>query len=138
LRKPAIVWAGAAILSLVSCEGVPFGKVGFGELETHGTVDVDYLEAQMAPLEPRFQACYAQALRHDHSTKGTIRLSMRGGQGKLIPSVMEDDTKDASLSRCITDAIAGLSLVQREGTPPWAFTADWSVKFEILKRTLKQ
>jgi hypothetical protein len=31
-----------------------------------------------------------------------------------------------------------LSLVQREGTPPWAFTADWSVKFEILKRTLKQ
>jgi hypothetical protein len=111
--------------------------VSFGELQTHGTVDVDYLEAQMAPLEPRFQACYAQALRHNHSTEGTVRLSMRGGQGKLIPSVIEDDTKDVGLPRCVSDAIAGLSLVQREGTPPWAFTAEWSVKFKILKPTSK-
>ena len=127
----------AAILGLASCEGVPFGKVGFGELTTHGMVDVDYLEAQMAPLEPRFQACYAQALRHNHATEGTIRLSLRGGQSKLIPSVMEDDTKDPGLPRCVTDAIAGLSLVQREGTPPRAFTAEWSVRFEILKPTSK-
>ena len=136
MRQVAII--GAAIVGLASCEGVPFGKVGFGELQTHGTVDVDYLEAQMAPLEPRFQACYAQALRHNHATEGTIRLSMLGGQGKLVPSVTEDDTKDAALPRCVTGAIAGLSLVQREGTPPWSFTADWSVKFEILRPTPKQ
>jgi hypothetical protein len=121
------------LVAVLACEGVPIGKIAFGELQAHGSVDVDYLEAQMAPVEPRFQACYAQSLRRNHSTHGVIRLSLRGGGGKLIPSVVENTAKDERLGQCVANAIASLTLVEREGTPPWAFTAEWSVTFEIVK-----
>ena len=114
------------------------GKVLFGELQTHGVVDLDYLQAQMLRLGPRFQACYAQSLRRNHSSEGVVRLSLRGGGGKLIPSVTENTTGEEGLARCVSDAIAGLSLVQREGTAPWAFTAEWSVEFEIARRARRE
>ncbi|MBI4503721.1 MAG: hypothetical protein HY700_21490 [Gemmatimonadetes bacterium] len=139
-RSPLRVPRSLALVLLVfaSCEGVPVGKVLFGELQTHGEVDQGYLEAQMVPLEPRFQACYAQSLRRNHSSEGVVRLSLRGGGGKLIPSVVENSTGDEGLARCVSDAIAGLSLVQREGTAPWAFTAEWSVEFESVRRARRE
>jgi len=120
-------------LLVAACEGVPVGKVAFGALTTHGQVDQDYLEAQMAPLEPRFQACYAQALRRNHAVEGLIRLSLRGGGGKLIPSVTENPSGDDGLAKCVTAAIAELPVVPREGMPAWAFTAEWTVEFAIAR-----
>ena len=125
-------------LLLVACgPGVPYGRLSFGEFTTEGVVDRDYLEAQMAPLEPMFQACYAQSLRKNHTSEGTIRLALQGGSGKLAAKVVENDTGDAGLGTCVTEAIATIPLVERGNMGPWAFLADWSVRFEIVKKRPK-
>jgi hypothetical protein len=117
--------------------GVPYGRLSFGEFTTEGVVDRDYLEAQMAPLEPLFQACYAQSLRRNHQSEGRIRLAVQGGGGKLAAKVTENGTGDADLGTCVTGAIATIPLVEREGVGPWAFTADWTVHFEIIRKRPK-
>src|SRR5215813_5042429 len=66
---------------------VPYGKLSFGEFTFEGVVDQDYLEAQMAPLEPMFQACYAQSLRRNHQSEGVLQLALEGGSGKLQAKV---------------------------------------------------
>src|SRR2546422_8510678 len=128
LRIPHLLWL------LSSCgPGVPFGKVQFGAIETRGVVDEDYLKAQLVPLEPRFEACYAQALRRNHSSEGVVRLSLTGGRGRLVPKVVDNSTKDEGLTGCVTQAIAGLPIVERGGAGPWDFSADWSVEFAIAR-----
>jgi hypothetical protein len=119
---------------LLGCgPAVPYGKLSFGEFTFQGVVDPDYLEAQMAPLEPMFQACYAQSLRRNHKSEGVIRLALEGGSGKLQGTVVDNPTGDEGLGKCVTDAISTIPLVERGGKGPWAFTADWSVKFQIAR-----
>jgi len=127
------------IALLFACgPGVPYGKLSFGDFTTEGVVDRDYLEAQMAPLEPMLQACYAQSLRQNHKAEGTIRLALQGGGGKLAAKVAENKTGDPGLGTCVTEAIASIPLVERGDTGPWAFTASWSVEFEIVKMPRKE
>lgn len=122
------------VLSVASCGGgVPYGKVGFGRLEIDGVVDQGYLEQQLGQLEPRFQACYASALRRNRSSEGRIGLSVQGGGGRLAARVTENTTADDFLTGCVTRAIDSLRIVERPGSGPWAFTASWTVAFEIAK-----
>ena len=113
--------------------GVPYGRVSFGNFESQGVVDQDYLQAQMTPLEPMFQACYSGSLRRDHASEGTIRLGLTGGNGRLFATVVENSTRDEALGKCVTDAIASIPLVEKKDMPAWAFTANWSVNFEIAR-----
>jgi hypothetical protein len=123
-----------SVVLLFACgPSVPYGKLSFGEFEAEGVVDRDYLQAQMAPLEPMFQACYARSLRGNHASEGVVRLALQGGSGKLAAQVVENGTGDEALGTCVTDAIASIPLVERGGQGPWAFTADWSVAFEIAR-----
>ena len=122
------------LLLILDCApAVPYGKLSFGEFSTEGVVDRDYLEAEMAPLEPMFQACYAQSLRRNHKSEGVIRLALEGGSGKLLGKVVENATGDPGLGTCLTEAIGTIELVERGGKGPWAFTADWSVRFQIAR-----
>jgi hypothetical protein len=132
-KRSGRIFSAISVLAVACGPAVPYGKLSFGEFSAEGVVDQDYLEAQMAPLEPMFQACYAQSLRRNHQSEGVIRLALEGGSGKLQGKVVENATGDEGLGRCVTDAISTIPLVERGGKGPWAFTADWSVNFEIAR-----
>jgi hypothetical protein len=126
--------AAFLIMTLHACGGgVPYGKVSFGNFESQGVVDRDYLQAQMTPLEPMFQACYSGALRRNHASEGIVRLTLTGGNGRLSATVVENGTRDEALGKCVTDAVASIPLVEKKEMPAWAFTADWSVNFAIAR-----
>lgn len=131
-RTPA-AWIAALVLA--SCGGgAQFGTVEFGQLTVDGAVDGDYLMAQLYQLDPRFEACYVQALRKDRSTEGRLELEMRGGGGRLIPKVTANRTGSADLGECVTTNIASLEIVEPEGGEPWDFDATWHVDFAIIRR----
>jgi hypothetical protein len=123
-----------SVISVFACGGgVPYGKVSFGDFESEGVVDRDYLQAQMTPLEPMFQACYSGSLRRNHESEGTVRLILTGGNGRLVATAVENGTGDETLAKCVTDAVASIPLVEKKEMPAWAFTATWSVNFEIAR-----
>jgi hypothetical protein len=112
---------------------VPYGKVDFGSFEATGTVDVGYLESQLGQLEPRFQACYARALARNRTSEGRIRLAIEGNSSQMVPRVVSNTTSDTVLTNCVTRVVGELAIVEREGTGPWAFSADWEMGFEIVQ-----
>jgi hypothetical protein len=122
-------------LSVLSCGGgVPYGRIDFGTIDTEGQVDTDYFKAQLGQLEPRFQACYARTLVRNRTAEGRVRLAIQGGGGRLVPTVVENATSDSGLVQCVTGAISELKIVEREGSVPWHFTAEWDMGFEIARR----
>lgn len=131
---PKNTWIAAVLFSVYACgSGAPFGMVKFGTLDLEGTVDTDYLARQLAPLDPRFEACYVQALRKNRATEGTIHIKLQGAGGKLIPEIATNNTGSDDLPLCVTDNISALSIVEPSASAPWNFTGDWSVKFEIAR-----
>ncbi len=133
MRK--ILWTATAALISVACGGgTPFGTVQFGQLTVEGSVDSDYLERQLAPLDPRFEACYVRALRKNRDTEGTLRVKLHGVGGTLTPEITENSTGSEDLAQCVTENISALSIVQRPGAELWDFTGEWSVTFQIARR----
>ncbi|MFQ5703349.1 MAG: hypothetical protein ACE5HT_04930 [Gemmatimonadales bacterium] len=127
-------WVAAVLISVYACgSGAPFGMVEFGALDLEGTVDTDYLARQLAPLDPRFEACYVRALRKNRATEGTIQIKLRGSGGKLMAEITTNDTGSDDLSLCVTENISALSIVEPSATEPWKFTGDWSIKFQIAR-----
>ncbi len=121
-------------LGILACGGTrPPGTVELGDLVVDGDVDLDYLLAQLPQLDPTFEACYVQALRKDRSTEGVIDLKMRGEGTRLLPTITQNGTNNVTLAECVTQAIEGLAIVQREGDQPWNYTADWSITFSIMR-----
>ena len=125
-------------LGMLACGGTrPPGTVELGDLvvdgEVEGEVDLDYLLAQLPQLDPTFEACYVQALRKNRSAEGVIDLKMRGEGTRLIPTITQNGTSSVTLADCVTQAIEGLAIVQREGDQPWSYTADWSITFSIMR-----
>ena len=62
---PKTLWTATAVLISVACGGgIPFGMVQFGQLNVEGSVDAHYLERQLAPLDPIFEAwsCHLDTL----------------------------------------------------------------------------
>src|SRR5262249_14567362 len=122
-----------AMLAVGACEGAPFGMIRLGALNLQGEVDSGYLERQLQQLEPRFQACYARALRLSRSD-GAIHWRIKGGGGGLRPEVISKEPANDTLAACATSAIAGLGIVEPSGAKPWDYTLDWSVNFVIARR----
>ncbi len=121
-------------VAVLACSGPrPPGTVELGNLTVEGQVDLEYLLAQLPQLDPTFEACYVQALRKDRSAEGVIDLTLRGEGTRLTPEITENGTNSVILGDCLTTAIAGLAIVQREGDLPWDYTADWSITFRIIR-----
>ena len=99
-----------------------------------GTVDPDYVMAQMRQLGPRFEGCYARALARNRTSEGTIGFALQGGDGRLIPSVASNSTGDSGLTDCATRAIAGLTIIEPDTGPRWHYTGQWDVDFRIARR----
>ncbi len=112
---------------------MPLGNLSFGEFRAEGVVDPDYLEPQLAPLDPIFQACYMRALMRDHATEGQIVLKLTGGESKIFATVVENATGDTELGTCVTEGVATIKVIERGALGPWVYTADWSVTFEIVQ-----
>ncbi len=123
------------ILLFVACRGAaPPGIVTFGDVQLTGEVETNELLAQMRPLDPRMEACYARAKRDDHSVQGDIQLHIQGGDGRLVPEVRSNTTGSDSLAACVTSAIAGLTIVEPETGPRWDFEVDWTLTFTLVTR----
>lgn len=132
---PKTLWTATTVLLSVACGGgAPFGTVQLGQLNVEGSVDSDYLERQLVPLDPRFEACYVRALRKNRDTEGVLRVKLHGVGGTLTPEMTENSTGSEDLAECVTENIAALSIVQPAGTEPWDFTGEWSVTFAIARR----
>jgi len=124
-----------SLLIMTACSGgAQFGAVDLGELVVEGEVDPDYLYLQLRQLDPTFEACYVRALRQDRTAEGVINLKIRGTGGKLTPEITTNATGSDNLAECVTAAIAGLTIAERDGSDPWHFSGDWSVAFEIIRR----
>ncbi len=135
-RVLLVIAAVGCGLTSGSCgRGPVFGSVKFGSLALEGTVDRDYLARQLLQLHPRFEACFARALRLRGPVEGTIVYRIRGGKGRLVPGVDSNTTADPSLTECVTQAIADLTIVEPEGSEPWDFTLRWPVDFVGARRT---
>lgn len=134
-----IFWTATVMLVSVACGGgIPFGMVQFGQLDVEGSVDSDYLERQLAPLDPRFEACYVRALRKNRDTEGVLSIKLHGVGGTLTLEITENSTGSDDLAECVTENISALSIVQPPGAEPWDFTGEWSVTFAIARRDSKR
>ncbi len=121
-------------LFVVGCGGgAPIGTIEYGELVVSGEVDGDYLYRQLIQLDPPFQACYVRMKRRDRTLEGVIDLILRGGSGRLAGEIKTNTTGNEELGECILGAISGLTIREPADSPPWNYTADWSVTFEILR-----
>jgi len=125
----------ATMLFFIGCsEGAPFGTVQLGDLIVDGEVDPDFLYVQLGQLDPRFEACYVRALRKDRTAEGVIEIHIRGSSTTLEAEVTANQTQSESLAECVTAAVSGLTIVQRDSTTPWDFVGDWSVQFQIVSK----
>lgn len=125
----------AVALLLAACSGgAQFGTVELGDLLVQGEVEPDYLYLQLNQLDPTFEACYVRALRGNRSTEGVIGIRLKGGGGRLIPTIDSNNTGSEDLAQCVEGAVAQLPIVEPEGRAPWDFVGEWSVKFEIIRR----
>ena len=134
-RSPYLILILTSFLITAACSGgAQFGTVDLGELVVEGEVDPEYLYLQLRQLDPVFEACYVRALRQDRTAEGVIGLEMRGSGGKLTLEITTNGTGSENLAECVTAAITGLTIVEPDGSDPWDFSGDWSVKFEIIRR----
>jgi hypothetical protein len=126
-----------------SCGGRgAFGRrVDGGEVVLEGQVDADFFARQLEQLDPWFEACYARVLRRSRDTEGVITLRMqgKGGKllssiGKLLSSIVQNETGNAGLGDCMQQAVSNLDLVEPAGGEPWDFTVEWPVTFTIIRR----
>jgi hypothetical protein len=118
-----------------SCGGRgAFGRVDGGEVVLEGQVDADFFARQLEQLDPWFEACYARVLRRSRDTEGVITLRMQGKGGKLLSSIVQNETGNAGLGDCMQQAVSNLDLVEPAGGEPWDFTVEWPVTFTIIRR----
>jgi hypothetical protein len=129
-----ITLAALALLLAACAGGAQFGTVELGDLVVEGRVEPDYLYLQLNQLDPTFEACYVRALRGNRSAEGVIDLHLKGGGGRLVPTILANNTGSEDLERCVEGAVAQLPIVEPEGHEPWDFVGEWSVKFEIVRR----
>jgi hypothetical protein len=130
-----IIQTIATTLLFISCSGgAPFGTVELGDLTVDGEVDPDFLYMQLGQLDPRFEACYVRALRQDRNAQGVIEIRLHGNSTRLEAEVTSNETQSETLADCVSTAISGLAIVQRDSTTPWDFVGDWSVDFEIVSK----
>lgn len=134
-REPIMRLFVLVTLLLTSCGGRgAFGRVDGGEVVLEGQADVDILVRQLDQLDPWFEACYARALRRSRDTEGIITLRIQGKGGKLFPSIVQNETGDASLADCVQQAVSNLDLIEPAGGEPGVFTVEWPVTFTIVRR----
>lgn len=138
LRPTNLRLIGGIVLSLAAAGcggGSPIGTVDLGDLVYSGTVDGDYLARQLIQLDPPFQACYVRVKRRSPAPEGVIELELTGGNGELSGEITSNSTGSSELGECVLGAISGLKIIEPEESAPWDYTADWSVTFEIVRRT---
>jgi hypothetical protein len=109
-----------------------------GEPVFTGTVNPDYAMAQMRPLGPMFEGCYARALARNRTAEGTIGLALSGGQGRMKASVVSNTTGDSTLTACLARAIASLTIVEPDTGPRWNYAGTWDVDFRIARRRRRE
>jgi hypothetical protein len=130
-----IITATAILLLQAACGGGrQYGTAEFGPLVLEGEVDPEYLLLQLNQLDPTFEACYVRALRGNRATEGVIRIRLAGGQGRLDPEILANETGSEELEECVENAIAQLTIVEPPRSDPWDFTGEWSVEFAIIRR----
>jgi len=134
LVRPIIRTLVTTLLFFSCGSGAPFGRVQLGDLTVDGEVDPDFLYLQLGQLDPRFEACYVRALRKDRTAEGVIEIRLHGTSTSLEPEVTANETQSETLADCVSSAISGLAIVQRDSTTAWDFVGDWSVKFEIVSK----
>jgi hypothetical protein len=122
------------LLTTACTGGAQFGTVELGDLTVDGVVDPDYLYLQLQQLDPTFEACYVRALRSDRSAEGVIEIQMTGSNGRMQAEIKRNGTESSDLADCVTTAMNNLTIVERDSTEPWDFSADWSVEFAIIRR----
>jgi hypothetical protein len=119
---------------LIACgSGRSFGKVDAGAVVIEGRVDTDYFVRQLEQLDPWFEACYARTLRRNRDAEGVITLRMRGKDGMLDPDLIANETGNAELANCVTNAVSNLAVVEPTGAEAWDFTAEWPITFSIMR-----
>jgi hypothetical protein len=106
----------------------------FASCGGRGAFGRDFFARQLEQLDPWFEACYARVLRRSRDTEGVITLRMQGKGGKLLSSIVQNETGNAGLGDCMQQAVSNLDLVEPAGGEPWDFTVEWPVTFTIIRR----